>query len=318
MSVSTRRIILFGASGALAFAFLVAAYEAVALARYRAWKAEFDNAGWFGTVTVPSSNPQLLWEYRPYGEFKDIKTNRYGFRDHDYESEVKPDGKYRVAFVGDSVTLGLGVRGNETFVARIGALEPRRVPAMSIQAMNFGVDGYNVTQIYELLVSRAARFSPDEVIYAMCLNDFDFWGASGLKIRYFRKPRSFFIEMVERAYVRSFNVDYHRYYFEKNRQAVYDYVRRMQEFSDDNGIRFRVAVLPVFHLEQENFENYQLQDVHSNISAQLTSEGVETIDLLPAFRADGRSPQELSNQSAWHPSAAGHELIANSVLDSYQ
>jgi hypothetical protein len=56
----------------------------------------------------------LMWEYKPHGNHRSIQTNRYGFRDSDFDSRASRRA-WRVAFVGDSVTLGLGVELDQTF-----------------------------------------------------------------------------------------------------------------------------------------------------------------------------------------------------------
>jgi lysophospholipase L1-like esterase len=293
-------------------------FEVVENVKYERWKREYDNFGWFGRITVASSNAELMWEYRPYGEFENIRTNRYGFRDEDYESEEKPRDVYRIAFVGDSVTLGLGVEAEETFVARFQVLAERSQLESAVQAMNFGVDGYNTVQIHELLVAKVARFSPDEVVYAMSLNDFDLREASGKKVRYFRKPKSFFTEEMERAYRYLFRLEYHRYFFEKNQETVFDYVLRMKRFADREGIGFQVAILPIFPWDKGGFDDYELADVNARISAYLMDHEVRCLDLLDAFRQQGRVPGYFTDQSVWHPNAKGHEIIATAAFREFE
>ena len=181
------------ASTIVAVILFVGVFEVVENIRYSIWRTNFDNFGWFGKITVPSKNPLLMWEYRPYGEFEQIKTNRWGFRDVDYESKEKPENTLRVAFAGDSITLGMKVAAQETFVrqfeAEANSLNSRR----RIQTLKFGIDGYHAIQINELIRTKVLAFSPDIVVYTMCLNDFDFNQPSGRKIRYFKKPESWFL-----------------------------------------------------------------------------------------------------------------------------
>jgi len=73
-------------------------YEIVSRIQYARWRSHFDNHGWLGTVTVPSSDPVLLWEYRPYGTTGarwGHRRDRYGFRDRDFETPEKPRGVRR-------------------------------------------------------------------------------------------------------------------------------------------------------------------------------------------------------------------------------
>jgi hypothetical protein len=71
---------------------------------------------------------------------------------------------FRVAFIGDSVTLGLKVSEDRTFVRRFEQIARDAYPGRNIQAMNFGIDGYHVMQIYELLRTKVLRFLPDKVV----------------------------------------------------------------------------------------------------------------------------------------------------------
>lgn len=139
------------------------------------WRADYqENGNWYGTMTVPSNNKTMMWEYRPNCHFEKLHTNRFGFRDEDFQTTAKPGGTYRLAFVGDSVTLGLRVEYEEIFVRRFDAWLRQEPLAMDVQALNFGVDGYNTLQVEAQLGERVLDFQPDKVVYVMCLNDFDF------------------------------------------------------------------------------------------------------------------------------------------------
>ncbi len=60
-------------------------------------------------------------------------------RDVDYETAKKPPSTHQIAFLGDSVTLGMGVSSAETFVQRV-ALQAAAA-GRNVEALNFGVDG---------------------------------------------------------------------------------------------------------------------------------------------------------------------------------
>jgi len=78
-------LILALASALLTLVLFVLGYEAWQSAKYRSWRARYDNKGWLGTLTVPSSDPVLMWEYKPLGSHRGIETNRYGFRERDFD-----------------------------------------------------------------------------------------------------------------------------------------------------------------------------------------------------------------------------------------
>ena len=114
-SVLRGNLILALASALVTLVLFVLGYETWQSARYRCWRARYDNKGWLGTLTRAVERSVLMWEYRPHGSHRGIETNRYGFRERDFDSPRKPEGVFRVAFVGDSVTLGLGVAAEQTF-----------------------------------------------------------------------------------------------------------------------------------------------------------------------------------------------------------
>ncbi|NQZ95008.1 MAG: SGNH/GDSL hydrolase family protein [Myxococcales bacterium] len=308
------------ASSLLAAAALIGAYEVFQRYRYSEWRAEFSDEGeWHGQLVIPSDNPVLMWEYRPNGRFRDaergyaIETNRYGFRERDFATPERPDGVFRVAFVGDSVTLGLYVKNSRTFVREFERRARAEVSGLNVQALNFGVDGYNTAQIRELLATRVLPFDPDQVVYVMSLNDFDFEDASGEKIRFFRPPPSFFLDSLRRLYRVLSNVEYHRYHYERNREEVFRHVVAMRDLLTARHAGFTVVLVPVFAWSEKKFDDYPLAAMHGEITGFLGGEDVAAIDLLAAFAAADPPPRAFF-QDAWHPSPRGHHFIAERLL----
>jgi len=203
----------------LALAAFIGLFEIIASYRYDRWKAEFAESGnWYGKLAIPSNNEILMWEYRPdsVGQVMGvaIQTNKHGFRDRDHPY-VKNRGDLRIAFVGDSVTLGIGVEEDDTFTRVFEREAGVRLSSVNVEAMSYAVDGYNANQVLELLRDRVLPFAPDIVVYVMCMNDFDFDRASGKKGKYFKKPDSFFLRVSERAYRKLSGVNYYDYFFTK-------------------------------------------------------------------------------------------------------
>lgn len=287
----------------------IGAFELVNTIIYNRWKADFDARGWLGTITIPSSNPVLLWEYRPYSERDGITTNRYGFRDLDYDLTTKPDDMLRIAFAGDSVTFGNGVELEETFVHQLNVEASQLDLPYQVQALNFGTDGYNTPQIYELIRTKILQHSPDIVVYAMCMNDFDFDQASGDKILYFRKPQSFFLMYAEKAHRKLVGGDFHDYFFKKNKDEVYETILRMRTMVEEEGMEFQVVLLPIF---SGTFQTYPIENMHHEIGIFLSENDIEYLDLLNAFKDSGEMPWYFAS-GVWHPNPIGHQFIAQQL-----
>jgi hypothetical protein len=116
---------------------------------------------------------ELLPDYE--GSFKraTLKTNRWGFRDRDYEKE-KPDGTYRIAVLGASITMGSGIENDETFEniveeelnAHLGFRGHDRV-----EILNFSMAGYAVLQSMRAMEVKALDFDPDMILCVVHVNE---------------------------------------------------------------------------------------------------------------------------------------------------
>ncbi|MCC6544282.1 MAG: hypothetical protein IT392_07235 [Nitrospirae bacterium] len=290
---------------------------------YEKWKSNYSvNGDWYGMMTIPSKDEVLMWEYRPYGSYENsklgfkIETNRFGFRDEDYETVVKPEDVYRVAFIGDSTTLGFKVNKDDVFVKQFQNLANNAMPDGKVQALNFGIDGYNTIQIHELLKTRVLAYSPDKVVYMLNLNDFDLWNASGNKILYFKKPKLFFLRELYRV-VTEWNLgnkyDYYHLYFNRNKDTVYSHILKMRDLLEEKKVKFLVVILPSYEYD---FKKYESADLNEMIRSYLTSNKIEVFDLLPEFIKQDKLPSfyMVEPDDHWHPNKEGHRVIAQGLF----
>lgn len=300
-------------------AVLAGGYEFLAQIRYDTWKTAFprENENWFENFTVASGNEKLMWEYRPNAEYGNLKTNRYGFRDVDRDWKQKSERTYRIAFIGDTVTLGVPVDPAETFVSKFSEFAARHGLDRPVETMNFGMDGYNTSQILELLRFKVIDFQPDKIVYVMHMNDFDYDDASGGKIRLFRGPKSFLLEAFRKQFDRIRGVGpgndvpaYHLYHFEKRRAEVFRNILMMRDYLAKRKREFVVVLLPIF---PKTMEDYPIRRIHDATMEFLIRSKIKAIDLLDIFQ---RHPPPVTRVSydVWHPNAAGHRLIARSLL----
>jgi len=314
--------VLAAASLSMAFALCLIGYEAYENYRYYQWKAAYAaGSDWHGQLTVPSADELLIWEYRPNSEYRNIRTNRYGFRDRDYASPRKPAGVFRVAFIGDSVTLGLGVDPEEIFVRKFEAMVNAEHSGPPVQALNFGIDGYNAIQIDELLRTRVLAFEPDEVVYVMSLNDFNLGASTGEKMGYFRKPSSFFLLNLRTLYTRLSvigkatltNTELHRWWFAIGHETVFTHIAQMRDMLQRQRISFSVALVPIFRFEEATFAQYPLADVHQAIARFCRMNGIGFTDLEDDFGRLALKPRDCGDD-VWHPNGTGHRIIAEQLV----
>lgn len=115
-----------------------------------------------------SALPGVEYEFRPLVPYGREFINADSMRDRPRQVEKAP-GVYRVACVGDSICVGLGISATQCF-SRVweNALQEEGVAA---EVLNFGVPGYNLRHILAALRARTMKYRPDMVVYAYCLND---------------------------------------------------------------------------------------------------------------------------------------------------
>jgi len=92
----------------------------------------------------------------------EVSNNSLGMRD--VEIGEKGPGEYRVAFLGDSFTWGVGVSYGERFTEVAGKLDP------GIRTLNFGVSGFSPVQ-YLFQIERVFPLKPDYVVLVFCLGN---------------------------------------------------------------------------------------------------------------------------------------------------
>lgn len=106
------------------------------------------------------------WYGGKFGNY--ISINAEGYRDVDH-AVPKPEGTYRIAVLGDSMTEGREVTLEQTYWKR---LEPllAACPAFQdrrVEVLNFGVNGYGTAQEYFTLKKYALKYKPDLVLLAV-------------------------------------------------------------------------------------------------------------------------------------------------------
>ena len=314
-----KKLRLAAASTILASVLGVGGYEVYQSFEYERWKSVVQQGeAWMSGLTSGSDNPTLIWEYKPDSEFFDsqrryrIRTNRYGFRERDLETKAKPTMVERIAVVGDSVALGFLSKDEDTFVRKMERFANETARARRVEVLNFGVDGYNPIQIAELVRTQVRDFEPDTVVYVMCMNDFDVEDGSGDKIRFFRKPGSFLFAKIDDLLESWSGEDYHEYHFERHKEEVYEKVVQMRDLLRQDGITFCVALVPAFYRLDASFENYVLTDMHKQIELGLQGEGIDTTDLLDAFKRTEQPPRSFGID-VWHLNKKGHSLVAREL-----
>ncbi|MCG6928621.1 MAG: HEAT repeat domain-containing protein [Acidobacteria bacterium] len=241
--------------------------------------------------------------------------NGDGLRDVTRPRE-KPAGVWRVAVLGDSVTLGDGLRPYESYPR---VLEARLHEAgQRIEVMNVALWGWSTRQ-ERIAWQRIARgYHPDQAILAVCLNDIP-----ELHNNLTRPPR-WLVRLHERsALVRLIvgaegrEIENVERLFEtplapRVREALdgfFEEVRLLRSEVEADGATFAVVVFP-FRFQTE--EGAPTPVVQEGIASFCGAEGLTCLDMLPVLREIG--PSAFSDYD--HLSHAGSVATAEALLAS--
>ena len=233
-----------------------------------------------------------------------------------------------VLVVGDSFAEGQGVRGEDTFSARLDrALGPR------VRVVNCGRRGYDFPTLAEALGARLEAYAPDLVLYAMVLNDAQRSDAFSARQTYLDDwivdrrrmladdeppgwtPRLWAVlsDRLEGARVgRATTRWYLDMYGPENAagwSATRAHIAGMQAAARARGAGFVVALLPLL-VELDGA--YPFAALSPIIAGALEAEGVPFHDTTPAFL--GRPTEALwVHPMDRHPNESAHEIIADDL-----
>ena len=277
----------------------------------------------------------------------EYRFNRFGMRDRDDLTLAKPAGTRRVVCLGDSFTLGWGVRQEHNWPVLVEAELRKEWPA--VQVINGGGTGSAYVDEYELtLRHRHGRFGPDLVLVSLCLNDLfvtngklgnysiaalpdsdlpeadrSWWMGSRLLRDLSRKlAADTALELdPERdvtAELMALPAD-HLWY--RNKQETPDVywvngtpqraLRGIRDWCRDNGAVPAVVVWPLLQGLGDG-RSYPFAKMHALVVGFCKQEGIACLDLLPALAGE---PQETLwvSPADMHPNEHAQVLVAPSI-----
>lgn len=298
-------------------------------------------------VNPASSTVTYAYPDDPRGYFGNRNTveNRYnslGFRGPEFERK-KGKGAFRLAFLGDSFTLGQGVKFEDTYpqVVSSGLNQRYAGTGVRFESYDFGVAGGNLINALNVFVTSGVGSRPDMVILGLTLNDMEpnivVHKNIGGKLVAGRRPRDLdwfegartasgagaegglaTVRVLSRAWtsirMSAKTVDYYRALYGQgnsewramNLQALESIAERCSK----RKIPFRVLILPVFY----RFDAYPFEEIHRFLRGFLEDRRIDYVDLLDSFRG-------MRHGDLWvhrvdpHPNEKAHAVIARVALD---
>jgi hypothetical protein len=243
--------------------------------------------------------------------------NSHGFRGRETPIE-KPEGLVRVAFLGDSFTVGIGVKDEDTLPALFE--QAARADHPGVEALNFGKSATSTTYQVRLLADFAARFRPDVAVIVVFVNDTERLGTMLFFEYHFVLGKLRKVSWFANAVVGGIEkVILHRKMIEHYKEGYADgspgwtklatALEEAAALGKRDGFEVVVVNYPVLvRLD----DSYPFRDFDDKIAARCREVGVRFLDLLPAF--EGRNGQDLwVHATDQHPNEIAQKIAAEEL-----
>ncbi len=239
-----------------------------------------------------------------------LKTNSAGLADKEYPL-VKPAHTRRIAFIGDSITRGLGAPPDANFES---LLEHKLNEAQTsseisqYEILNFAVSGYHITQQLESARVKAAPFKPDVYVFALTdLAVYRRWSGhiaalvyAGIDLKY-----DYLRNLVQEARLTKddpigvFDARLARYRIPTIRWVLGE----MRNLAAEQHAEVMVILVP------STEDPKMLAEAFLGVREVVADLGIPVIDLISTF-GGGRDLSTYRVASGdRHPNAAGHQLL---------
>ncbi|MCO5143577.1 MAG: GDSL-type esterase/lipase family protein [Oligoflexia bacterium] len=241
----------------------------------------------------------------------DLKTNSFGFRNHEISKNSSKD-VYRVIAIGDSFTLGWGVEEASAYPQKLESLLKQK--CNNIEVINAGIGNYNLEQIGKYVEKNLLSLNPSALIYGFYWND-----AEPTQ----KEPSSW---IVKNSYLALFlrKVQMRLFYYRTTENNFLNYYSKT--FQDDSWIRFSEAASHLIRLTKEhNIPLYVLllPELRTRGEKKVTDvyakvEKLFRVNNVPVTNLQDQLPGELAaywvDSTDPHPNAKAQKIFSESAV----
>jgi len=269
-------------------------------------------------LVQPSPYREVLYELRPNldAEFKmaPLKTNSAGLPDREY-ARRKPPNTFRVAVIGDSLTMPAGVALEDAYHSRLERWLNDTSDYIQYEFINFGVGGYQLRQYWAVLTHKASAYDPDLILIGFCArNDFEVMPderfAQPYKVKPpshpFTKPFALRLAMNRYQRVRWWWRNRGGWSYTREQLAyVKDIFARFGRYSRNQGVPVVVAYLALLRMP------------HEPIAQRARKHGLYFVNASADFAGQPSRDYHISRLDS-HPNEKANEMFARALFDYFE
>jgi hypothetical protein len=264
-------------------------------------------------LKIPSADPKMGHDHVKRSEALlqsvAIRTNEWGLRG----GPVEAHPSRRILFLGGSITLGWGVREENTVTARIQQILRKKDPG--VEVLNGGVGNYNAERYVERFFHELEPLNPTDIVVQYFVRDAERLDSGGGNILLRNSELAVTLwTAISRLTEKTGEAALVQHYADVYRETETGFVemksslRRLSDYARANNIRIYLAMTPDVH----NLKHYQLGFIHVMMKQIAEEDGYQYVDLLPAFT--GLAPEDVwAMPGDPHPNDYVHELMAATI-----
>jgi hypothetical protein len=282
------------------------------------------------TTTSPiESYFGLRWKQRH------LQRNQWGYREREFNFE-KPEGVTRIAVIGDSIAVAMGLPVEQRFTNRIEQSLNRDGGRFEVlQFANPGAETHHQLKTLGRVVLEA---QPDFVLLQWYVNDFEFTKVSRPGPPLHLIPHEELHAQLFRSSALYILLDHAWRSLQLSLGTVTRFEDYMRErFGDPEGYDSRVAMriletfvskcqeagvpvgIALFPRPTPQISDYPLAFVHARVMAMCDAREIPCLDLTPTFAPYADRIHEIwLNRFDHHFSALGHRLAAERILEEFR
>jgi lysophospholipase L1-like esterase len=284
------------------------------------------------SVLMKSPDPELIYVTRP-GYVRDgVRISEaHGILRSDDVTVVKPAGTFRIAVVGDSIAAGHPLRKGPTppFAFQLERRLNAAGAAAHVEVLLFAADGYGTLQEARLLETEVARFSPDVVVLAYCLNDPSNSYTPTVWFLDDPGPRSYLLDLVRRrlgftpselspAHPRYTHgtIDWDALYRVDGPSwtTVENGFRRIEAFGRNHHAPALLVMFPLLLTgEEPPADRERATRLYAQVRDAAAAHHFRFLDLRDAYHGHTAAEIRFLPEDPIHPGALGHTLAAEAI-----
>ena len=264
-----------------------------------------------------------------------LRRNRWGYREREFDLE-KTEGVYRIAVIGDSFAVGMGLLEEQRFTNLLQKSLNRR--GGGFEVLQFASPGAEMHNHVKTLAEGVVKAHPDFLLLQWYVNDFEFTKFGRPEPPSTLIPRQALHRRALRASAlycllnhawRSLQLSlgmakkYEDAMWERfgNPESVESktamgYLDAFISASEKAGIPLGIVLFP--RPTARLASDYPLAFLHERVLAKCQQRGIPCLDLTPAYAPFAERMEEIwLNRFDHHPGALGHRIAAEWILDAF-